>query len=198
VPLLRGAEQANRPDPAAGFTRARAKVIPRNGSRDRVCASDRKRIVILEDSPDCARLFQAILTRGGYEAPLATACSEVQEWLSSNAVHALVVDPLLSTQWCHGTDIALRSHRTHPDLKFLFVSGTPFGDWSETDRQNVAELPGSSWDILEKPFTHSTLLSRLTALLQRPPARSSVHPGCPRNGDCARLNPAGTGLPFLG
>ena len=173
-------------------------MIRQNGSGDRLCASHMKRIVILEDSPDCAKLFQAILTRGGYGAPRATTCSEVQEWLSRNAVHALVVDPLLSTQWCHGTDIALRSHRTHPDLKFLFASGTPFGDWFETDRQNVAKLPGSSWDVLEKPITHSVLLPHLTALLQRPPSQSSVHPGCPRNGDCARLNPAGTGLPVLG
>lgn len=156
------------------------------------------RIVILEDSPDSGKLFQAILTFGGYEAPLAATCSGVQQCLSRNGACALVADLLLATQWCHGTDIALRSHRTHPDLKFLFVSGTPFGDWSETDRQKVDRLPGSSWDVLQKPFTHSTLLSHLTALLKRPPSRSSVRPGCPRNGDCARLNPTGTGLPVLG
>lgn len=156
------------------------------------------RIVILEDDPDCGKLFQAILAFGGYEAELATTCSEVQHCLAGNAVQALVVDLLLSTQRCHGTDVALRSLRTHPDLKFLFVSGTAFGDWSAADRRNVAELSESSWETLQKPFTHSALLSHLRALLNRPPSRPAVHHGCPGNGECARLNPTGAGLPVPG
>jgi DNA-binding response OmpR family regulator len=79
----------------------------------------------------------------------------------------------------------------------LFVSGTAPGDWPETDRQSLATFAESSWDFLQKPFNHLTLLSRVRALLNRPPSRLRVRPGCARNGECARLNPAGTGSPVL-
>lgn len=153
------------------------------------------KIVILEDESVCMDLFFAILARRGYKPLCARTCSEVQQHLASNGVDALMADVFLRTQRCHGTDVALRAQRTAPVIKILFVSGLPFGNWTETDRQNVASLAGESWDILQKPFTPATLLSCLNALLNRPPSPAPVNAGCHHNRDCAKLNPPGAGSP---
>jgi DNA-binding response OmpR family regulator len=153
-------------------------------------------IVILEDDTTCIDVFRAILVRGGYEPLIARTCSEVQEHLAGKVVDALILDLFLRTQWCHGSDVALRAQRTNPAARILFVSGTPFEHWSETDRQNVSWLPEASWDILQKPFTATTLLSHLSALLNRPSSPFPVNAGCPHNRDCAKLNPPGAGSPI--
>lgn len=154
------------------------------------------RLVILEDETECLDVLRAILVRGGYEALIANTCSEVQTHMDRNPVDALVLDVFLRTQWCRGTDVALRAQSAHPAVRILFVSGTALGDWSEADRRNLARLAETSWDALQKPFTPATLLSRLSALLARPASPGPVHAGCPRNRDCANLNPPGAGSPI--
>ncbi len=110
------------------------------------------KIVILEDESICMDLFVAVLACRGYDPLRARTCSEVQQHLASNSVDALIADVFLRTQRCHGTEVALKAQSTQPAIKILFVSGLPFGNWSETDRQNVAMLARESWDILQKPF----------------------------------------------
>jgi DNA-binding response OmpR family regulator len=154
------------------------------------------RVIILEDEGLCMDLFFAILACRGYDPSRARTCFEVQQHLAGNSVDALIADVFLRTQRCHGTDVALKAQSTQPAIRILFVSGLPFGDWSETDRQNVARLAGESWDTLQKPFTPATLLSHLNALLNRPSSPAPVNAGCRHNRDCEGLNPTGAGSPI--
>jgi DNA-binding NtrC family response regulator len=155
------------------------------------------KVVVLEDDNACMGFFRSALVRGGYQPLAASTCCEVQRHLENHAVKVLLLDLLLSTQWCHGTDIALRAQKTHPDVGILFVSGTPFGDWNEADRQNAAALQEGSFKFLGKPFTVQALLARLDDLVKRRRFENTAPGGCPHNEECPKLNQAGTGAPLL-
>jgi CheY-like chemotaxis protein len=64
-----------------------------------------------------------------------------------------------------GTDVALRAVQYCPGLPVLFVSGTPYEAWTESDRQKSCALPAGTAAFLAKPFRPSALIDKLTALL---------------------------------
>ncbi len=149
----------------------------------------RNKVIILEDDPGNAKVVQSMLARGGFEGLPATSCMEVQGHLRDGGVAVLVADLMLAAHGCRGTDIALRSLMTDPEIKVLFISGSVIDDWSTVDRENAAALPEGSFDFLPKPFTHHVLLDKLTALLPRPAQRPTAEIRCPEYARCLDVRP---------
>jgi DNA-binding response OmpR family regulator len=144
----------------------------------------RNRVIILEDDPGNAKVLQMMLVRCGFEGLPATSCMEVQAYLKEGGVVALMADLMLAAHGCRGTDVALRSLVTDPQLKILFISGWPIDHWSAGDRENVAALPEGSVDFLPKPFTHHILLDKLNVLLQRTSRLLAAGTCCPEYAGC--------------
>ena len=149
----------------------------------------RDNIIVLEDDPCNAKVVQAMVSLAGFKALLAVSCMEVQGHLRAGGVAALVADLMLSAHGCRGTDVALRSLLTDPAIKILFISGTPFGDWSAADLENVHALRKGSFDFLAKPFTRHALLDKLTALLRLPAQPLTGGACCPEYATCLDVLP---------
>jgi DNA-binding NtrC family response regulator len=126
-------------------------------------------VVILEDEELLMLVFRRTLEMDGYEAAEARTEGEVLEHCNNHGgtVKALVADLILPT--CRGSNAALAATRIRPDLKVLFVSGTPVEGWTEKDVQAMAQLPPGSFTFLSKPFHPKVLLSKLDGLLTRNP-----------------------------
>jgi FixJ family two-component response regulator len=88
--------------------------------------------------------------------------------MASCAPEVVILDQFLRDETCRGTDIAIKLQNAYPGVRILFVSGTSMGDWSESDRRNIATLPRDSYDFLAKPFTSRDFLSKVAELMSRP------------------------------
>ena len=73
-----------------------------------------------------------------------------------------------------GTEIALKLRKARPNLRVLFVSGTPMNAWEKRDMNNFLKLPVDSVDCLEKPFRPAAFLRKVKELLTK---RSQRLPG---------------------
>ncbi len=122
-------------------------------------------VLVLEDEILCRDVACAILERAGYR-PLRAAC--LDDCLrhiaaSPDPVTLLVADQILPGD--SGASIVATLARQYPDMKFLFVSGTPPTLWSPADRERLAELPKQSVALLAKPFRADQLIASVHRLL---------------------------------
>jgi len=67
-----------------------------------------------------------------------------------------------------GTKLARELVKSQPNAAVLMVSGTPQTGWSESERKDFNDLPWERADFLEKPFSASTLLTKIDYLMTRP------------------------------
>ena len=79
-------------------------------------------------------------------------------------VRAAIVDQVL--EGCRGTDVAHLLARHCPGLPVLFVSGTPFEAWPESEQKKLRELPAGMASFLAKPFLPAILMDNLASLLR--------------------------------
>src|SRR4051794_3946852 len=122
-------------------------------------------VLVLEDNEFAARVIRRTLELAGY------ACAEVRnghdalEYCRAHTgVRALIVDLVLPG--CRGTDAAQQILAEFPAIAVLFVSGTPFAAWPESDCRKVCELPVGTAAFVAKPFRPHMMIEKLTELLE--------------------------------
>jgi CheY-like chemotaxis protein len=120
-------------------------------------------ILVTEDEEVVRDLMCAVLEDAGYTVICAASPHEAieQAGAHSGQIKLLVSDVVMPEM--HGPALARAIEATQPGIKVLFVSGYSENDISD---QGVIE-PGLN--VLQKPFTHSVLISKVQELLAEAP-----------------------------
>ncbi len=107
-------------------------------------------VLVCEDEDAVRVLLERILTSAGYRVLLAPNAEEAlsQAKAHPGRIDLLVTDVILPG--LHGRELAASIVQMHPEARTLFVSGY-------AAEQFESEAP----DLLEKPFTRSSLLTRV-------------------------------------
>ncbi len=116
-------------------------------------------VLVVEDQREVRRLACASLKRSGYTVIEAANGSEAMTLAGNHPgkIDLLVTDVVMPGMG--GREVAEKLRARLPDLKVLFISGY-------TDDAVIHRLAtGSSTGYLQKPFSPSTLISRIRALL---------------------------------
>jgi CheY-like chemotaxis protein len=124
-------------------------------------------IIVVEDNEFSASVIRRTLERAGYRCVEARTEQDAVESCRryGDRVRALIADLVLPG--ARGTDVALRLNRDHPGLPVLFVSGTPFEGWPESDCRKAFELPAGGAAFLAKPFQPRAMIGKLAELFER-------------------------------
>lgn len=121
-------------------------------------------ILVLEDDLGNMQAFCAILSSMGYRVLEATTGKEAIDAFNRHEPLNLFVSDIALPD-LSGTEVALRLIQLQPDLRILFLSGTPIDYWPESDRRNFRQLPPGSVEFLEKPFRASALQAKVESLV---------------------------------
>jgi hypothetical protein len=118
-------------------------------------------ILLLEDEESLRGLANRILTGHGYGVVQAATGSHAVQHAANpaNTVDLLLTDIVMPGML--GTDVAERVHHHRPGLPVVYMSGYA---------QPILDTHGATgpdMDILEKPFTETTLLARIHRALHR-------------------------------
>lgn len=116
-------------------------------------------ILLAEDEPALRMLVQEVLGRAGYRV---LAAEDGEEALAVSRGHGGTVDLLVTDivmPKVGGRELAVRLLAERPGVRVLFMSGYP------NDSRGVGELPGSTGDLLRKPFSLRELVERVRAAL---------------------------------
>jgi two-component system cell cycle sensor histidine kinase/response regulator CckA len=127
---------------------------------------ERPIVVLLEDNEFSANVIRRTLELAGYACVQAQGERETLEYCDSHGarVHAIIADFILPE--CRGTDVALQVARRCPGLPVLFVSGTPYESWPESEQRKFQQLPAGMAAFLPKPFRPETLMEKLLDLIE--------------------------------
>ena len=114
-----------------------------------------ERILLVEDETSLQELAARILTRNGYQVRLARTAAEAPSIASdtSQPIDLLLTDVVMPEML--GDEVARRVHAILPALPVLYMSGYA---------QPILDTHGAfanQIDLLEKPFTEATLLTRV-------------------------------------
>ena len=120
--------------------------------------SQEKRILIVDDDEDLARIMAEMLENYGYRAAIAKNGDEAFNQLSDNMWHLILLDINLPSET--GFELC-RELRKVSHVPIIFASART----SETDRITGFDIGGD--DYLPKPYSMKELLSRVNALIRR-------------------------------
>jgi CheY-like chemotaxis protein len=112
-------------------------------------------ILLVEDEASLQELASRLLTRSGYQVRVARTASEAPSIAADTgqAIDLLLTDVVMPEML--GNEVARRVHAIRPALPVLYMSGYA---------QPILDTHGAfahQIDLLEKPFTEATLLTRV-------------------------------------
>ena len=119
-------------------------------------------ILVVEDDPGVREVTVRSLRGAGYRVPSRQAGETRFTWMLENSeqVHLLVTDVIMPG--LDGPSLAKQLVQRCPNLRVLYVSG--YTQDALAERSVLA----SGIKFLHKPFTPSSLLTRVRAVLDRP------------------------------
>jgi signal transduction histidine kinase/ActR/RegA family two-component response regulator len=125
-------------------------------------------ILLVEDETSLQELASRILTRNGYQVRAALTAAEAPGIAgdTGQSIDLLLTDVVMPEML--GNEVARRIHAIRPALPVLYMSGYA---------QPILDTHGafaSQIDLLEKPFTEATLLTRVRRAID-----NSAHPAAP-------------------
>ena len=115
-------------------------------------------------------LVCAVLTDAGYDVLCADGPLEALELVRAREkpIDLLVTDVVMPDM--HGPVLARKLAPLQPDMKVLYVSGYSENDISD---QGVVD---PDLDVLQKPFTHQSLVRKIRELLDAEEAETASEP----------------------
>ncbi|HSS98494.1 MAG TPA: PAS domain S-box protein [Terriglobales bacterium] len=115
-------------------------------------------ILVVEDDPSLCELVVALLEESGYKVLEALDAKEALDIARKKKnIKLLLTDVIMPTM--SGTELAKEISKLRPDIKVLFMSGYS-GDLVTS--HGILE---AATNLVEKPFTKHTLLSKVRAVL---------------------------------
>ena len=160
------------PVTAASTVTAAAHAAPQGGSGQMV--------LVVEDEPALREVTRRILADNGYQVTAVASGPQALVSLTHRIDHIDVLLTDIVMPQMHGPDLAAQVLALHPGTRVVFMSGYTQGLLSA---QGVLE-PGH--DMIEKPFSEATLLSKLHEVLNGP-QDNAVPAGAPRDAQSSNL-----------
>ena len=120
--------------------------------------TDSKKVLLIEDDPEIARLLQAELGEAGYLVEWASSGMEGLVRLREEPPQLIILD--LGLPDIDGAEIARRV-KQHGDLPIIVLTAT------DAVERKVQLLLGGADDYLTKPFHPAELLARIQVQLRR-------------------------------
>ncbi len=114
-------------------------------------------ILVVEDEPALLELARLALTHYGYTVHVASDAEEAWQQWRQHPVQLLFTDVLMPGE--SGVELALRCRTEQPDLPVLFASGY-------AEEEVLDGAPNDSVDFLPKPYRPSSLIARVTSLIE--------------------------------
>mgnify|MGYP003349278653 CR=1 FL=1 len=120
--------------------------------------SQQIRILVVDDEPDNAELFRALLAREGYQVTTLTDPTRVAPSLRDDDFHLVVLDMMMPKR--SGFLVLEKLRRTRPDpIRVIMITA------NEGSRHKAyAEMLGVD-DYIRKPFAMDRLLESVDRLL---------------------------------
>ena len=135
-------------------------------------ASDKGRILVVDDEESIRFTFQKFLQRDGYEVETAVDYDDAMRALAESAFDLLYADIILGGQT--GVDLLRDVKQTHPGMEVILITGAPSVE-SASEALRLGAL-----DYIVKPVRHDTLL--------RTAAMAFKHMALNRASEVYRLN----------
>ena len=118
-------------------------------------------VLVVEDDGLNLSLMRSILLRYGFAVLEASdgsqAISRSESFLGE--ISAFIADVMLPGM--SGVETACTISQTRPEIRILFVSGTPVDLWPNSDHEWLTRLRVGSSTFLPKPFTADRLVTAL-------------------------------------
>ena len=122
-------------------------------------------ILVLDDDQANLQGIAGVLRFEQYSVLEASTSVQALKVASDCGLSLFISDMELSQS--SGTETALRLVGFCPNLRVLFISGTPKMWWNSRDVANFKRFLPNSVDFIEKPFSLSQLVSRVKDMIGR-------------------------------
>jgi response regulator RpfG family c-di-GMP phosphodiesterase len=125
-----------------------------------------KAVVILDSEFDSTHPMEAVLERRGFVVLRSGTTEEAIKLLKSAAapVHLVIVEVPLSGS-ASQTEAAVQIHRSSPEIPILLVCDLSLDHWPEDDFQRFGQLLSGRIDLLVKPLSQASFVSKANALI---------------------------------
>ncbi len=125
-----------------------------------------KTAVILDSEIDSAHPMDAVLDRRGFVVARAGTTAEVVKLLKSAgaSIDLVIVESPLSGSESQ-TEAAVQIHQSSPETPLLLVSELPLDKWRDDDFQRFGQLLSGRIDLLVKPLSQASFMSKVNALI---------------------------------
>ena len=120
------------------------------------------RLLLIEDDGDLSRALKQRLTQEGYDCDVCESGGDAAYYLQNGAYHAVVLDRMLPEK--DGLTILREMRAGGNETPVLMLTAL------DTVADRTDGLDAGADDYLVKPFAMPELLSRVRALIRRPPA----------------------------
>jgi CheY-like chemotaxis protein len=113
-------------------------------------------VLVVDDDPEIAELFQSILDSSGYRVSVALNGQDALALDAADPIDALITD--VAMPGMGGSELLDALRKRHPEMPALIVSGYPGRDLVDRPRERV----------LFKPIRLMSLVTHLETLLGEP------------------------------
>ena len=126
-----------------------------------------KTILILEDELPLLNLVRRMLAP--YSVLEAGAAEQaIRQFRTHRQIDLLLADVSLPDM--SGIRVALLLRAENPDLAVILASGYPRSSWNKQELADLDRLGSDSVSVIEKPFSSTILLDRVSQLIGAPSA----------------------------
>jgi two-component SAPR family response regulator len=125
-----------------------------------------KTAVILDSEIDSAHPMDAVLDRRGFVIARARTTEEVIKLSKSSgaSVDLVIVESPLSGSESQ-MEAAVQIHQSSPEIPILLISDLSLDKWPEDDFQRFGQLLSGRIDLLVKPLSQASFMSKVNALI---------------------------------
>jgi DNA-binding response OmpR family regulator len=126
-----------------------------------------KTVIILDSEFDSTHPMDAVLNRRGFVVLRAGTTAEALHLLKSadhSSVDLVIVEAPLSGSTSQA-EAAVQIHRSSPEIPILLVSDLPLDKWPEDDFLRFGQLLSGRTDLLVKPLSQASFMSKANALI---------------------------------